>query len=91
MLLLGFLGLIANRRVKLPRYATRIVGFLLLIIAIEFIIVLLDPLFEPLVGENHLYKLSINVLIALALLPFHQLGMRYLRRYMAREPGTEQA
>ncbi len=85
VLLVLFLGLIANRRVKLPPYATRIVGFLLLIITIEFIIVLLDPIFEPIVGENHLYKLSINVLIALALLPFHQLGMRYLRRYMAQE------
>ncbi len=57
------------------------VSVVLLILAFEFILILLDPILGKLTNSEPVFSFMVNVLIALALVPVQQYGERIFNKY----------
>jgi len=85
-LLVGFVLVLVQRRAHFPPWLARGVAILVLLAALEFILVLTDPLMEPYVGDNPLWKLLANLGLALLLLPLHDQLLKWFQRRMGFDP-----
>lgn len=80
LLICIFAYLILSGRDRQRKYAPYL-SIVVLIFLFEFLLVVLDPIIGEIIKDEPLYKFSVNVLLALLLVPVHFLGERLLKSF----------